>query len=95
MIVLDFIKEYWVIISFFLAEIGVLYAFVSLIKKAIKCLLRKAILDIYDKCKDKKEITMYQLQCINSLYDIYKKFKGNSFITTIMEDEIPTFTKIK
>ncbi len=94
MIVLDFIKEYWVIISFFVAEVGVFFAFIASVKKALKCTLRKDILDIYDKCKDKKEITMYQLQCINYSYDIYKKFKGNSFVDTIME-EIPTFTIIK
>lgn len=95
MIVLDFLKEYWVIITFFFAEIGVIYAFVSSVKKAIKSLLRKAILDIYDKCKETKTITIYQLQCINYAYDIYRKFKGNSFVTTIMKKEIPTFTIIE
>lgn len=94
MIVLDFIKEYWVLITFFFAEISVIYAFISSVKKAIKCLLRKAILDIYDKCKDTKTITLYQKKCINSLYDIYKKFKGNSFVDSIM-DEISTFATVE
>lgn len=95
MIVLNFIKEYWVIISFFVAEIGVVVAFFTSVTKALKCTLRKDILDIYDKCKVNKEITMYQLQCLNYSYDIYKKFKGNSFVDTIVKDEIPTFTIIK
>ena len=90
--VLDFLKEYWVIITFFFAEIGVVCAFIASVKNAIKSLLRKAILDIYDKCKDTKTITMYQLKCVNSLYEIYKKFKGNSFVDDIME-EISTFDK--
>lgn len=91
MIVLDFLKEYWVLISFFLGEIGIVYAFINSIRKALKCTLRKDILDIYDKCKETKTITMYQLQCLNYSYDIYKKFKGNSFVDTIVKEEIPTF----
>jgi hypothetical protein len=93
-IVLDFLKEYWVIITFFFAEIGVIYAFISSVKKAIKSLLRKAILDIYDKCKETKTITLYQKKCINSLYDIYKQFKGNSFVDSIM-DEISNYETVE
>lgn len=85
MVILDFIKEYWVIISFFLGEIGILYAFISLIRKSSKCSLRNDILDIYDRCKEKGKITHYQLQSIKYSYDLYKKFKGNSFVDEIME----------
>ncbi len=95
MIVLDFIKEYWVIISFFLAEVGVVYAFIASIRKACKCTLRNDILNIYDRCKVNKEITMYQLQCINYSYDVYTKLKGNSFVETIVKEEIPTFKIIE
>ena len=95
MSILNFIKEYWVLISFFVAEIGVVYVFISSVKKALKCTLRKDILDIYDKCKEKREITMYQLQCVNYSYDIYRRFKGNSFVTTIVETEMPKFTIIE
>ena len=93
--VLDFLKEYWVLITFFVGEIAVVYAFISHIKKALKCTLRKDILDIYDACKEKKEITMYQLQCVSYSYDVYKKFKGNSFFETIMEKEIPNFKVVE
>ena len=83
--ILDFLKEYWVIIAFFIGEIGVVWAFIQSIKKGIKCTLRNDILDIYDRCKDKQEITHYQLQSIKYSYDIYKKLKGNSFVDEIVQ----------
>ena len=83
--IIKFIKEYWVIITFFAGEIGVVWAFVRSIIKGIKCSLRNDILDIYDRCKDTKRITRYQLQSITYSYDVYKKFKGNSFVDDIVE----------
>ena len=85
MAILEFIKEYWVIITFFIGEIGVVWAFIRYILKGIKCTLRNDILDIYDRCKDKKEITHYQLQSIKYSYDVYKKLKGNSFVDDIVK----------
>ena len=85
MVILEFLKDYWVIISFFLGEIGILYAFISLVRKSSKCSLRNDILDIYDRCKECGKITHYQLQSIKYSYDLYKKFKGNSFVDEIME----------
>ena len=82
---LNFIKEYWVLIAFFVGEIGVVWAFIQSIRKGIKCTLRNDILSIYDRCKDKKEISRYQLQSINYSYDVYKKLKGNSFVDDIVE----------
>jgi hypothetical protein len=83
--ILGFIKEYWVIISAFVGEIGVLWAFVSNLNKSTKCTLRNDILDIYDRCKDSGKITRYQLQSIMYSYDRYKKLKGNSFVDEIIE----------
>lgn len=83
--ILGFIKEYWVIISAFVGEIGVLWAFVSNLNKSTKCTLRNDILDIYDRCKDSRKITRYQLQSIMYSYDRYKKLKGNSFVDEIIE----------
>lgn len=83
--ILDFIKEYWAIIVFFLGEIAVVWAFIQSIRKGIKCTLRNDILDIFDRCKDKKEITHYQLQSIKYSYDVYKKLKGNSFVDDIVK----------
>lgn len=83
--ILNFMKEYWVLITFFGGEIGAIWAFVQSIKKGVKCSLRNDILDIYDRCKDKQEITHYQLQSIKYSYDVYKKLKGNSFVKDIVD----------
>lgn len=83
--IINFIKEYWVLIAFFISEIGVVWAFIQSIKKGIKCTLRNDILDIYDRCKDKQEITRYQLQSIKYSYEVYKKLKGNSFVDDIVK----------
>jgi hypothetical protein len=84
-IVLDFLKEYWVLITFFLGEVGIVLALVRNIIEGIKCSLRNDILDIFDRCKDKQEITHYQLQSIKYSYDVYKKLKGNSFVEDIVK----------
>ena len=83
--VLDFIKTYWVILSAFVGEIGILYGFVVNINKSTKCTLRNDILDIYDRCKEKGKITHYQLQSLMYSYDRYKKLHGNSFVEEIVE----------
>ena len=83
--ILDFIKEYWVIITFFAGEVGLLLGFVKNINKSTKCTLRNDILDIYDRCKDRKEITRFQLQSIMYSHERYKKLKGNSFVDEIVE----------
>lgn len=82
---MEFVKEYWGMITFFVGEIAVLYAFLQSIKKGIKCCLRNDILDIFDRCKEKREITHYQLQSIKFSYDVYKKLKGNSFVDDIVK----------
>ena len=92
-VVLDFLKEYWVLIAFFIGEIGVVWAFIQSIKKGIKCTLRNDILDIYDRCKDKQEITRYQLQSIKYSYEVYKKLKGNSFVDDIVK-KVANFKEI-
>ena len=82
---INFVRDYWVIISFFFGEIAVLYGFVANINKSIKCTLRNDILDIYDRCEERGKITHFQLQSISYSYDRYKKLKGNSFIDEVME----------
>ena len=83
--ILRFLEEYWVLISFFVGEIGALIVFAKTILKGTKCSLRNDILDIWDKCNAKKEITHYQLQSIQYSYELYKKLKGNSFVDEIMK----------
>jgi hypothetical protein len=84
--ILNFIKEYWVMITFFIGEIVALLLFAKYVVEAVKCLLRNDILNIYDRCKDTKRITRYQLQSVHLSYEIYKKLKGNSFIDEIMKE---------
>lgn len=84
--ILGFIKEYWVLISFFAGEILALIVFAKYVFEAIKGLLRHAILSVYDDCKHTKKITRYQLQNVYFLYAIYKKLGGNSFVDEIMEE---------
>lgn len=91
--VINFIKEYWVIISFFISELIALIVFASIILKILKCSLRNDMLDIWDKCKDTKKITKYQLQSFMYSYDLYKWLKGNSFIDEI-KDRIEGFEVI-
>lgn len=86
MTILNFIKENWVLISFFVGEIGALLVFAKYVFEAIKGLLRHAILSVYDACKDIKKITRYQLQNVHFLYAIYKKLGGNSFVDEIMRE---------
>lgn len=83
--IMEFLKEYWVLIMFFVGEIGVLAVFVKSILEGTKCSLRNDILDIYDRCKDKKQITHYQLESIRYSYQLYNKLKGNSFVEDIMK----------
>ena len=83
--ILNFLKEYWVIITFFVGEIAALIAFASAMFKILKCSLRNDMLDIWDRCKDTKKITRYQLQSFLYSYDLYKQLKGNSFIDEIKE----------
>lgn len=92
--ILEFLRENWVLITFCAGELAALYAFVRLMAKSIKCTLRNDILEIYDRCKETKKITKFQLQSITYSYDLYKKLKGNSFIDTIVLEEIPEFEVI-
>lgn len=84
--ILGFLKEYWVLITFFIGEIAALLIFAKYVVEAVKCLLRNDILNIYDRCKDTRKITRYQLQSVHLSYAIYKKLKGNSFIDEIMSE---------
>ena len=91
--ILDFLKEYWPIISVLIGQIGIALGFTSNVNKSTKCTLRNDILDIYDRCKDKKQISRYQLQSIMYSYDLYKKRKGNSFVDEIV-DRVQNFELI-
>lgn len=84
-VILNFIKAYWVQIIFCSGVVGGFITFASAVIEATKCTLRNDILAIYDKCKESKKITKYQLQAILYSYKIYKRLKGNSFVDEIVE----------
>ncbi len=90
---LNFIKEYWVQIVFICTFLGSFISFAMSMIEATKCSLRNDILTIYDRCKDDKKITYYQLQSIKHSADIYFKLKGNSFVKDIVK-RVNTFEVI-
>jgi hypothetical protein len=81
----NFIENHWKILSFIISEISVFIAFAYAMIQAVKCLLRNDILAIYDRCKEDKKITRWQLDSIEKSYKLYKFFKGNSFVKNLVE----------
>ena len=74
---LNFLKEYWFLITFLLAQIGFLISFYKKVKQsaidtkeATKCSLRNDILEIYDRCKEDKKITNIAPSFILDLVEI-------------------------
>lgn len=90
MALINFIKDYWVQIVFVCTLIIAIYKFGKAMIEATKCSLRNDILEIYDNCKEKKQITKWQLQAIKYSYEQYKMLKGNSFIEELVK-KVETF----
>lgn len=82
--ILNFIKNYWPQILFVCGFLVAIYKFAMAMIEATKCSLRNDILSIYDRCKEKEEITKYQLESIEYSYKLYKRLKGNSFIENLV-----------
>ena len=83
--VLEFIRIYWVQIAFVIGCIITVILTCRLTIEASKCSLRNDILAIYDRCKETKKITHYQLESLKYSAQLYKKLKGNSFVDDIVE----------
>lgn len=77
---MQWIKEYWVQLVFLVSILGTLIGFFIAMVRATKCTLRNDILEIWDRCKDKEEITRYQLESYISSRDLYFKLKGDGFV---------------
>ena len=56
--IIKFLKDYWVQIIFVCTFLFACLRFAQAMIAATKCSLRNDILSIYDRCKEKKEITM-------------------------------------
>lgn len=87
--ILTFIRDYWTQILFL---VGLIFFILNWIR-ATKCSLRNDILQIYDQCKDVKEISLYQLEALSLSYELYKKLRGNSFVENIYK-EVQNYKKI-
>lgn len=81
---MEFIKEYWTQIVFFIGMLSAFFLFAKAMIDAVKCSLKNDILEIYDRCKDNEQITHYQLEAIQHSYELYDKLKGNSFVKDIV-----------
>lgn len=82
---INFIKEYWVQIVFVCTFLIGFLKYIKAMLEATKCSLRNDILSIYDRCKDSKKITKYQLESIEYSYEQYRALKGNSFVENLVE----------
>ena len=83
--IINFIEAHWKLISFIVGEMGFLVVFAFMMIQALKCLLRNDILAIYDRCKDEKKITQWQLESIMNSYKLYRFFRGNSFVEHLVK----------
>lgn len=84
--IINFIKEYWVLITFLAGVISTFLVFIYYMLQAIKCSLRNDILDIYDRVVARgKKITHYELEALTHSAEVYFKLKGNSFVQVLME----------
>lgn len=92
-VIIQFIKEYWYQITFLFGAFFTICLFEKTRIEAEKCSLRNDILAIYDRCKETKQITHYQLESIKSSSELYFKLKGNSFVADVV-DRIKSFDLI-
>lgn len=84
--IINFIKEYWVLITFLAGVISTFLVFIYYMVQAIKCSLRNDILDIYDRAVARgNKITHYELEALTHSAEVYFKLKGNSFVQVLME----------
>lgn len=82
---INYIKEYWTQIVFLIGILSFLLTFGKAMIEGVKCSLRNDILTIYDRCKDDKKITHYELEAIQHSAELYFNLKGNSFVKDVVE----------
>lgn len=84
--ILEFIRDYWVLITFMGGLLVAIFTFGKSMIEATKCSLRNDILDIYDRAVAKEnKITHYELEALTHSAEMYFKLKGNSFVKALME----------
>ena len=89
--IIEFIKEYWAIITFLSGMLVAIFTFGKSMIEATKCSLRNDILDIYDRAVAKgNKITHSELDALTHSAEMYFKLKGNSFVKALMK-KVETF----
>lgn len=78
---IKFIKDYWTQILFLVGMLGMAKAYLE----ATKCSLRNDILEIWDRTKDTKTLTKFQLESYTNSRDLYFKIGGDGFIHALDE----------
>ena len=79
--ILKFIKDYWTQIMILVGMLLMVKAYLE----ATRCSLRNDILEIWDRTKDSKTITKFQLESYTNSRDLYFKIGGDGFIHTLDE----------
>jgi hypothetical protein len=54
--------------------------------EALKAQLKYTITRMHSICKERNEMSQFEYQCCESLYEQYKGLGGNSFIDILMKD---------
>lgn len=78
---IKFIKDYWTQILFLIGMLGMAKAYLE----ATKCSLRNDILEIWDRTKETKTLTKFQLESYTNSRDLYFKIGGDGFIHALDE----------
>lgn len=84
--ILQFLKDYWFLLTFMFGIVASMFVFIKAMVEATKCSLRNDILSIYDRAVARgNKITHYELEALTHSAEIYFKLKGNSFVQALMK----------
>ena len=90
---IKFITNYWAQISFVATLIIGFVRIEMAYREGTKCSLRNDILQIYNQYRNTKQIPLNDFEAISMSYELYKKYKGNSFVDSIWA-EVQGYKKI-
>lgn len=97
---MNFIITYWVeflfgilitVVTYVLKKVIEYKKILSSTTKGVKVLLKTKIIEHYNLYRTKGNITIYEKQLINDLYDEYRNLGGNGIIKSLKQDidELP------
>ena len=90
---MKFITNYWTQISFVITLVIGFVRIEMAYREGTKCSLRNDILQIYNQYRNTKQIPLNDFEAISMSYELYKKYKGNSFVDSIWA-EVQGYKKI-